>query len=142
MLDYPAERREVVEQIVQELVRRIARDLAERREGVVQLSCRLDCAGGRPLLLEVGLFRPSADPEHLWDLMRMQFEQTSLPGSVGRVTLAAITDRDLPVITGIILLSAVVFVVVNLVVEFTYPLLDPRLRRAPGAGVAREQVVA
>ena len=63
------------------------------------------------------------------------------PG-LGRVTLAAITDRDLPVITGIILLSAVVFVIVNLVVELTYPLLDPRLRRAPGAGVAREQVVA
>ncbi|MGA7147086.1 MAG: ABC transporter permease [Microbacterium sp.] len=62
------------------------------------------------------------------------------PG-LGRVTLAAITDRDLPVITGIILLSAVVFVIVNLVVELTYPLLDPRLRRAPGAGVAREKAV-
>ncbi len=46
------------------------------------------------------------------------------PG-LGRVTLAAISDRDLPVITGIILLSALVFVVVNLVVELVYPLLDP-----------------
>jgi peptide/nickel transport system permease protein len=51
------------------------------------------------------------------------------PG-IGRVTLAAITDRDLPVITGIILLSALVFVTVNLVVELVYPLLDPRLRSA------------
>ncbi|WP_426182495.1 ABC transporter permease [Microbacterium sp. TWP3-1-2b2] len=49
------------------------------------------------------------------------------PG-LGRVTLSAITDRDLPVITGIILFSAVVFVVVNLVVELLYPVLDPRLR--------------
>lgn len=55
------------------------------------------------------------------------------PG-IGRVTLAAITDRDLPVLTGVILLSALVFVVVNLVVEVVYPLLDPRLRR-PAAGV-------
>ena len=60
------------------------------------------------------------------------------PG-LGRVTLTAITDRDLPVITGIILLSALVFVVVNLVVELTYPVLDPRLRRAPSAAArARE----
>lgn len=50
------------------------------------------------------------------------------PG-IGRVTLTAITDRDLPVLTGIILLSALVFVVINLVVEVVYPLLDPRLRR-------------
>ncbi|MGW8483499.1 ABC transporter permease [Microbacterium sp. NPDC055903] len=51
------------------------------------------------------------------------------PG-LGRVTLAAITDRDLPVISGIILLSALVFVVVSIVVELAHPLLDPRLRRA------------
>lgn len=54
------------------------------------------------------------------------------PG-LGRVTLAAITDRDLPVITGIILLSALVFVIVSIVVELLHPVLDPRLRRARGA---------
>lgn len=55
------------------------------------------------------------------------------PG-LGRVTLAAISDRDLPVITGIILLSAVVFVIVNVVVELIHPLIDPRLRsRSAGA---------
>lgn len=55
------------------------------------------------------------------------------PG-LGRVTLAAISDRDLPVITGIILLSAVVFVAVSLVVELLHPLIDPRLRaRRSGA---------
>ena len=52
------------------------------------------------------------------------------PG-IGRVTLAAITDRDLPVITGVILFSALVFVVVNVVVELLHPLLDPRQRRIP-----------
>ncbi|WP_260980515.1 ABC transporter permease [Microbacterium paludicola] len=51
------------------------------------------------------------------------------PG-IGRVTLAAITDRDLPVITGIILLSALIFVTVNVVVELVHPLIDPRQRRA------------
>ncbi|MCP1430304.1 peptide/nickel transport system permease protein [Microbacterium foliorum] len=51
---------------------------------------------------------------------------------LGRVTLAAISNRDLPVITGIILFSAIVFVIVNLVVELLHPLLDPRLRAARG----------
>lgn len=51
------------------------------------------------------------------------------PG-IGRVTLTAIADRDLPVITGIILLSALVFVTVNTLVEILSPLLDPRLRRS------------
>ncbi len=55
------------------------------------------------------------------------------PG-IGRVTLAAITDRDLPVISGVILLSALVFVVVSTLVELLHPLIDPRLRRA---GVSR-----
>ncbi|MBO0979864.1 ABC transporter permease [Microbacterium sp. SD291] len=55
------------------------------------------------------------------------------PG-LGRVTLTAISDRDLPVITGIILLSAVVFVAVNLIVEVLHPLIDPRLAvRAAGS---------
>lgn len=54
------------------------------------------------------------------------------PG-LGRVTLAAINDRDLPVLTGIILLSAVVFVVVNAVVELLHPLIDPRLRAVKGS---------
>ena len=63
------------------------------------------------------------------------------PG-LGRVTLAAITDRDLPVITGIILLSAVVFVIVNTIVELAYPLLDPRLRRLPSPVAPRAGVPA
>jgi peptide/nickel transport system permease protein len=58
------------------------------------------------------------------------------PG-LGRVTLAAISDRDLPVISGIILLSALVFVIVNLLVELVHPLIDPRLRRAAAISGAR-----
>jgi protein ImuB len=88
-LEFPAERREAIEQIFHQLVHRIATALANRREGVLKLVCRLDCAPGHPTFLEVGLFRPSADHEHLWDLLRMQLEQTPLPGPVGRIRLEA-----------------------------------------------------
>ncbi len=57
-------------------------------------------------------------------------EQVFARPGLGRVTLAAISDRDLPVITGIILLSALVFVIVNVAVELVHPLLDPRLHAA------------
>jgi protein ImuB len=89
VLEYPAEQWEVVEQILRELVQRVATALACRREGVLKLGCRLDCAPGRPVLLEVGLFRPSADQEHLWDLLKMRLEQAALLGPVGRVWLEA-----------------------------------------------------
>ena len=51
------------------------------------------------------------------------------PG-LGRVALAAILARDLPVVTGVILFSALAFVIVNTVVELGAPLLDPRLAAA------------
>jgi protein ImuB len=89
LLEYPAEQREVVERILRGLVQRVATALANRREGVLKLGCRLNCVPGRPVLLEVGLFRPSADPEHLWDLLQMQLEQATLPGPVGRLRLEA-----------------------------------------------------
>jgi protein ImuB len=88
-LEYPAESRVLVERVMRELVHEIAPALAQRQRGAVELTCRLDVAPGRPALLRVGLFRPSADPQHLWDLLRMQLEQTRLPGAVGRFTLAA-----------------------------------------------------
>jgi protein ImuB len=94
LLEYPAERREVIEQIVRELVRRVATELANRREGILKLNCRLDCAPGRPVMFGIGLFRPSADERHLWDLVAMQLEQAKLPGPVGRVRIeAGLTGR-------------------------------------------------
>lgn len=47
---------------------------------------------------------------------------------LGRVTLTAVTDRDLPVVAGVIMLSALVFVVVNLAVDLAAGAIDPRLR--------------
>lgn len=48
------------------------------------------------------------------------------PG-IGRVTLTAISDRDMPVVMGIILMSALVFVIVNLLVDLAQRALDPRI---------------
>lgn len=51
------------------------------------------------------------------------------PG-VGRLTLDAISQRDFPVIQASIASIAVVFVVVNLLVDVVYSAFDPRIRTA------------
>jgi peptide/nickel transport system permease protein len=47
---------------------------------------------------------------------------------LGQMTVAAISQRDFPVVSAIVLISALVYVVVNFAVDAIYPLLDPRLR--------------
>lgn len=49
------------------------------------------------------------------------------PG-IGRILVSAVVSRDIPVVTAIVLLSAVAFVAVNTVVDLLYPVIDPRLR--------------
>ncbi|MBC7870926.1 MAG: ABC transporter permease [Chitinophagaceae bacterium] len=48
------------------------------------------------------------------------------PG-IGQLLLNAVIDRDYPVVQGIVILSAVVYTLLNLVVEWIYRLFDPRL---------------
>jgi peptide/nickel transport system permease protein len=50
-----------------------------------------------------------------------------LPG-VGQLVVRSLYNRDLPVIQGLILYVAVIYVVANLVVDVLYTYLDPRLR--------------
>lgn len=47
---------------------------------------------------------------------------------LGRLAQTAVTGQDIPLVQGIVLFAAAVFVVVNLATDIAYPLLDPRLR--------------
>lgn len=47
---------------------------------------------------------------------------------IGELAVLAITQRDFPLIQGIIAVVAVTYVLVNLVVDITYRWLDPRIR--------------
>ena len=51
----------------------------------------------------------------------------AIPG-VGRLTVDAILRRDYPIIQGVILLFSAAYVLVNLAVDLSYTLLDPRVR--------------
>ena len=47
---------------------------------------------------------------------------------MGLLLLEAVTQRDYPVITGVFLVVGVAVMLINLVVDLSYGLLDPRVR--------------
>lgn len=51
----------------------------------------------------------------------------NLPG-LGRLTVDAVLARDYPVIQAVILIFSLIYVVVNLLIDIAYVLLDPRIR--------------
>jgi peptide/nickel transport system permease protein len=51
----------------------------------------------------------------------------NIPG-VGRLLVQAVTRRDYPLVQGVVLVIATVYVVVNLLVDLMYGFLDPRVR--------------
>jgi peptide/nickel transport system permease protein len=53
---------------------------------------------------------------------------------LGRVTEAAVASQDAPVVEAVVVICAAVYVVVNLIVDLLYPVLDPRLRRRGESG--------
>lgn len=51
---------------------------------------------------------------------------------IGRLTEQAVANQDTPVLQAVVVLSATVFVLVSLLVDLLYPLLDARLSRKVG----------
>jgi len=56
----------------------------------------------------------------------------AIPG-LGQLMIASIAQRDYVVVQGCVLLQTVNFVVINLIVDLLYPVLDPRVRIAAAA---------
>ena len=50
----------------------------------------------------------------------------SIPG-IGRLAQEAVAARDTPLLLGIILVSALMVIAINLAVDLVYTLLDPRI---------------
>jgi ABC-type dipeptide/oligopeptide/nickel transport system permease component len=51
----------------------------------------------------------------------------AFPG-IGELALIALNSRDFPLIQGITIVSASIFVIVNLIVDLLYTALDPRIK--------------
>ena len=53
----------------------------------------------------------------------------ALPG-FGKLTIDAVFQRDYPVIQAVVLVTATAYIVINLLVDLLYSLIDPRIRVA------------
>ena len=49
---------------------------------------------------------------------------------LGQLTVNAVSSRDMPVLLGVVLIAAAAYVLINLIVDLLYPVLDVRLRDA------------
>ena len=58
----------------------------------------------------------------------------SLPG-FGKLTIDAVFQRDYPVIQAVVLITATAYIVINLLVDLLYSLIDPRIRVVRGGFV-------
>ena len=50
---------------------------------------------------------------------------------VGRLVQEAVLRQDTPLVLAVVAVSAAAFVLVNLLVDLLYPILDPRITHAP-----------
>ena len=48
------------------------------------------------------------------------------------MVVTAVSNRDTPVLLGVVLIAAVAYVTINLIIDLLYPVLDVRLRTAGG----------
>jgi len=54
---------------------------------------------------------------------------------LGQLTQEAVNTQDSSVLQAIVVISASTFVVINLVIDLLYPLLDPRLKNSTGVAL-------
>jgi peptide/nickel transport system permease protein len=57
----------------------------------------------------------------------------ALPG-LGSLLLQSVSNRDLPIVQGIVMLLVGFILVINAIVDAVYLVIDPRLRTSEGAG--------
>ena len=81
-------RGDVIEAIIQHLLEQLTRTLADEQRGILRLECRLQGAGGMNVLFSLGLFRPSAAPRYLFELIQLKLDRLRLAEPVTKIHMA------------------------------------------------------
>ena len=74
-------------------------------------------------------YQGNGGPYSLIQLKVMQVEMVFQWPGLGRLAIEAITYRDFQLVQGVVVWIALMYMVINLVVDMSYNHLDPRLRK-------------
>jgi protein ImuB len=85
--EYPTKHRATVDAVLEQLIGQLAARLAAQGRGALEVECRMSISDQQPLVISLGLFRPSASAEHLMGLVRLQLESLPSAGPVEELRL-------------------------------------------------------
>lgn len=86
--EFPVDRRETIEHVVQQMLPRLLAPLGRRRQGALEISCRLAYLAKEPAAeVPLSLFRPTASPEYLLGLLKLRLEGFRFTGPIHSVRL-------------------------------------------------------
>ena len=80
-----------------------------------------------PLLMAAWKLAPALAAGHGGKVPETMEALVALPG-VGRLVVDAVFSRDYPLVQGVVLITASAYVFINLLVDVSYSLLNPRIR--------------
>ncbi len=75
ILEVPTDRRETIEELIRRLAEQLCERLRHHGQGALRVLCRLRIVDAPLRTLQLGTFRPTAEPPHLVRLLLGQFEQ-------------------------------------------------------------------
>jgi len=88
-LEYPTTDKDILQHRIALLIDDVAGRLAAQVRGALRLSCRLDLLENHPpRRIDLGLFAPTADADHLKRLMATSIDGKQLAAMVHRITVA------------------------------------------------------
>ena len=95
LLDYPSHRRDAVEAVLQALLADVSAQLARRHCGALAVTCRLTLEAAPAVEFSFGLFSPTADERHLWQLVALQLERIRLTAAVTAASVSVTSAAPL-----------------------------------------------
>lgn len=95
-LEHPTDIRVTIEELLRRMVQSLCVRLQQKGEGALRLACQMEGGHGQRRVLQLGLFRASADPPYLLYLLRGVLEREWKDGwKVRRMVLQATSTEPL-----------------------------------------------
>lgn len=87
-LEYPTDRQDSLSELLKQMIATLTQKLKQQGQGALRIQCCLRGIETPPRLLQLGLFRPSSDPQHIHSLLASQLERHwEEPAAIEHVTM-------------------------------------------------------